>query len=112
MVSCHKRAYSSFKSKNHIKKNINILNSNKINLDTIIASISNCNSLNDYEKFSKTNLKNNKKYSYNNTTKINFYHTTDSNRINSLKVNLFLSAKFSRCTKLLPQKTCNKRKWY
>jgi len=68
--------------------------------------------LNDYERFSKTNLINNKNSSNSNTIKINLNHTTDSNRINSLKVNSLLSPKFSMCKKLLPQKTCNKRKWY
>ena len=109
VASNHKRAHSSFKSKNHKKKNINISNSNKINLNTIIASISNCNSLNDYEKFSKTNFINNKNSSNNNTTKSNLYHTTDSNRTNSLRENSLLSPKFSRWKKFLPQKTCNKK---
>ena len=109
LASSHKRAHSSFKSKNNKKKNINISNSKKINLNTIIASLSNCNSLNDYEKFSKTNLINNKNNSNNNTTKNNLYHTTDSNRKNSLRENSLLSPKFSRWKKLLPQKTCNKK---
>ena len=108
-VSIHKRAHSSFKSKNHKKKNINISNSNKINLNTIIASISNYNSLNDYDKFSKTNLINNKNNSNNNTIKSNLYHTTDSNRTNSFKENSLLSPKLSKWKKLLPQKTCNKK---
>ena len=108
-VNNHKRAHSSFKSKNNKKKNISIPNSNKINLNTIIASISNSNSLNDYEKFTKTNLINNKNSSNNNTLKNNLYHTTDSNRAYSFKENSLLSPKYSKWKKLLPQKTCNKK---
>ena len=108
-VSSHKRAHSSFKSKNHKKKNIHISNSNKINLNTIIASISNCNSLNDFEKFNKTNLINNKNTLNSNTTKNNLYHTTDSNRTNNIKETSLLSPKFARWKKLLPQKTGNKK---
>ena len=65
--------------------------------------------MNDYEKFSKTNLINNKNRSNNNTIKSNLYHTTNSNRKNSLKENSLLLLKFSRWKKLFPQKTCNKK---
>ena len=106
----HKRAHSSFKFKNISENNKNTNASNKINLNTIIANISNYNSLNNnFDIFNRTNLLNNKNASNNSTLKKYQCQTTDSNKPHNSREYSSLSPRFSRWKKLLPQKTCNKK---
>ncbi len=78
----HKRAHSSFKFKN-ISENVKNTNiSNKINLNTIIASINNYKSLGNNEKLNKISIINNNKNNSNNNNIINNNKQNQPIRIN------------------------------
>jgi len=106
----HKRAHSSFKFKN-ISENVKNTNiSNKINLNTIIASINNYKSLGNNEKLNKISIINNNKNNSNNNT-FKYYQclTTDSNKTYNIREYRSLSPRISRWKKFLPKKTCDKK---